>query len=147
MRLPLFLIGIVCFGNPVFGGVAQDAFHRLVAGASSVSIERTRDHSVILSSSTPKKIAQVVAAIDLVDPVVERSKDGEEIIVLTCFCVADYVVRFQTPGGERQLFIKHRIGAVFGSENLGLGYDTDVKLSGRSARALKRLIRRAESSR
>ena len=128
-------------------GTLQDSFQRSVAAASRVQVTRTRDQSVIVYSDSPAGIRRFIAAIEMTDPVVERTADGEEVIVLPCFCAAEYCVLFSTPAGEYRLFIKDAGRRVFTQEAGSSEYSSDIMLTRTSTKKLMRLIRKAQSKR
>jgi adenine/guanine phosphoribosyltransferase-like PRPP-binding protein len=86
-----------------------------------------------------------MSTFQLVDPVVERTAEGEEVIKGPCFCVADYFVSFTAKdSSKKMLYLKHSLSTVLPPEPLGADYVTDMDLTKRSSKRLKQLIERLE---
>ncbi len=145
MRTFVVTIAAILVGVSAFAGVTQNAFRTLVSGATGVEI-RHRE-KLLFSTAQTKEVAEVVAAFELIDPIIEKTKDGEEIVLPVCFCIPGYTITFTgLQGGAKAFGLKDDNTKVLPPEPLGLSSIADIHISKRSIKSLKRLIGRWENS-
>lgn len=145
MKAPVFALAATLTTASAFAGITQTHLLSLVSAATGVEV---RHREVLLFTTVQKKeIAEVISAFELVDPVVEKAKDGEEAFLPVCFCIPEYTITFTgLADGTRSFGLKDNSSKVLPPEKLGLNSIADIQLSKRSRGQLKGLIARWEKS-
>lgn len=139
------LLSSVCSATDI----VQTHFENTVASSEKVIVNgrlnKKSDRYDFYVTENKEEISDIIDSIEFIDPKPVYDDEGNEEVVLSCFCAGEYSITFIDKDGKRNLYsVKHEISALTPPNDHGLGYSADVSLTKESSKKLKRFIRKAK---